>query len=108
MIAENSKCSYCKNAKETIIHLFNDCPHLKEVWNALKKKISIDLPNLTPKSAFFVFFWKLQSLITGNCNANYVINKIAQIKKTEKNIVYINEKARKKNEKNGLIIEFYK
>ena len=29
----------------------------------------------------------------------YVINKITQIKKTEKNIVYINENARKKNEK---------
>ena len=35
----------------------------------------------------------------GNCNVNYVINKISQIKKTEKNIVYVNEKARKKNEK---------
>ena len=35
----------------------------------------------------------------GNCNVNYVINKITQIKKTEKNIVYINENARKKNEK---------
>ena len=34
----------------------------------------------------------------GNCNVNYVINKITQIKKTEKNIVYINENARKKNE----------
>ena len=44
----------------------------------------------------------------GNCNVNYVINKITQIKKTEKNIVYINENARKKNEKNGPIIEFYK
>ena len=45
----------------------------------------------------------------GNCNVNYVINKISQIKKkTEKNIVYINEKARKKNEKNGPIIESYK
>ena len=35
----------------------------------------------------------------GNCNVNYVINKITQIKKTEQNIVYINENARKKNEK---------
>ena len=56
MISESDKCSYCKNAKETIIHLFKDCTHVKEVWNALKQKISINLPNLTPKSAFFVFF----------------------------------------------------
>ena len=35
----------------------------------------------------------------GFCNIAYIINKILQIKKTEENIVYLNENARKKNEK---------
>ena len=114
MISDSSKCSYCKNANETIIHLFKDCPHVKEIWSALNQKISIDLPNLTPKSAYFGFFENDSMIVNhihlifriaifnnrekGNCNVNYVINKITQIKKTEKNIVYINENARKKNE----------
>ena len=67
-----------------------------------------------PKSAYFGFFENDSMIVNhihlifriaifnnrekGNCNVNYVINKITQIKKTEKNIVYINENARKKNE----------
>merc|ERR1711872_1048499 len=56
MIAENSKCSYCKTEKETLIHLFKDCPKVREVWSDSKQKISIDLPDLTPKSALFGFY----------------------------------------------------
>ena len=56
MIAENSKCSYCKNEKETIIHLFAECPITKQIWIGLNQKISTDLPGLTPKSAFFGFY----------------------------------------------------
>ena len=115
MIAESSKCSYCKTEKETLIHLFKDCPKVKEVWSDLKQKISIDLPDLTPKSAFFGFYENDSMIVNhihiifrlaiynnrdkGSCNVNYVINKILQIKKTEKSLVYLNENARKKNEK---------
>ena len=115
MIAENSKCSYCKNEKETIIHLFAECPITKQIWIGLNQKISTDLPGLTPKSAFFGFY-ENDCMLTnhihiifkiavynnrdkGFCNVAYIINKILQIKKTEENIVYLNENARKKNEK---------
>ena len=115
MIAENSKCSYCKIEKETIIHLFAKCPIIKNIWISLNQKISIDLPSLTPKSAFFGFY-ENDCMITnhihtifkiavynnrdkGDCNSTYIINKILQIQKIEENIVYLNENARKKNEK---------
>ena len=110
MIAESSKCSYCKTEKET-----KDCPKVMKVWTDLKQKISIDLPDLTPKSAFFGFYENDSMIVNhihiifrlaiynnrdkGSCNVNYVINKILQIKKTEKSLVYLNENARKKNEK---------
>ena len=115
MIAENEKCSYCKIEKETIIHLFAECPIINQIWMSLNQKISSDLPSLTPKSAFFGFYENDCMLINhihiifkisvynnrdkGDCNFAYIINKILQIKKTEKNIVYLNENARKKNEK---------
>ena len=101
--------------KETIIHLFAECPIIKNIWISLNQKISIDLPSLTPKSAFFGFY-ENDCMITnhihtifkiavynnrdkGDCNSTYIINKILQIQKTEENIVYLNENARKKNEK---------
>ena len=115
MIAENEKCSYCKIEKETIIHLFAECPIINQIWMSLNQKISSDLPSLTPKSAFFGFYENDCMLINhihiifkisvynnrdkGDCNFAYIINKILQIKKTEKNIVYLNENGRKKNEK---------
>ena len=114
MIAESSKCSYCKTEKETLIQLFKDCPKVMKVWSDLKQKISIDLPDLTPKSAFFGFYENDSMIVNhihiifrlaiynnrdkGSCNVNYVINKILQIKKTEKSLVYLNENARKNNE----------
>ena len=87
----------------------------REVWADLKQKISLDLPDLTPKSAFFGFYENDSMIVNhihiifrlaiynnrdkGSCNVNYVINKILQIKKTEKSLVYLNENARKKKEK---------
>ena len=97
MIAESSKCSYCKMAKETIIHIFKDCPHVKKVWSALKQKISIDLPDLTSKSAFFGFYENDNKIVNhihiifklaifnnrdkGSCNVNYVLKRFQKLKK---------------------------
>ena len=106
-------CSYCKERNETIIHLFAECKITKVLWNRLNQKISIDLPALTPKSAYCGFFENRSMIInhillifkialfknrdSGACSLTYITNKILQIKETEENIVYINPNAKSKN-----------
>lgn len=33
----NNKCSFCHTEKETVIHLFFECAHVKKIWKALTK-----------------------------------------------------------------------
>ena len=61
--ASTSLCSYCELENENIKHLFSECPYTKNLWNQLKERTLLDLPNLTPKSAFFVFFELQNQLI---------------------------------------------
>ena len=109
----NPTCSYCKEKNETIIHLFAECKVTKLLWNRLNQKISIDLPALTPKSAYCGFFENKSMIINhillifkialynnrdlGSCSLTYIINKILLLKETEENIVYINLNAKRKN-----------
>ena len=109
----NPICSYCKERNETIIHLFAECKITKALWNSLNRKISFDLPALTPKSAYCGFFENRSMIINhillifkialyknrdlGTCSLTYITNKILQIKETEENIVYLNQNAKRKN-----------
>ena len=37
-IVENSKCDFCKNETETLVHMFVDCPMVREIWKFIKLK----------------------------------------------------------------------
>ena len=96
-----SLCSFCELENENIKHLFCDCPVTKDLWNQLKDKTHLDLPDLTPKSAFFGFFEQQNQTIfhihlifriavynrrsSNICSVDYVMNKIKQVKKMEEN-----------------------
>ena len=96
-----SLCSFCELENENIKHLFCDCPVTKDLWNQLKDKTHLDLPDLTPKSAFFGFFEQQNQTIfhihlifriavynrrsSKMCSVDYVMNKIKQVKKMEEN-----------------------
>ena len=52
-ISNTSRCSYCKNVDETILHLFYEGPVIKSLWNDLKIALPhVPLPQLSPRSAF--------------------------------------------------------
>ena len=35
-LRENDLCSYCSASRETILHLFVECPHVVTLWNAVE------------------------------------------------------------------------
>ena len=112
-LAESNKCSLCKTEKESIKHLFFECQKTKALWESLKNRLRLLMPDLTPESAFFGFPSEKNPLIvhlhlifkiaiyTGKDKADvsieHIINKIKQIKKTEENIVYLNHNSQMKN-----------
>ena len=112
-LAENNKCSLCKTEKESIKHLFFECQKTKALWESLKNRLRLPMPDLTPESAFFGFPSEKNPLIvhlhlifkiaiyTGKDKADvsieHIINKVKQIKKTEENIVYLNHNSQMKN-----------
>ena len=57
-ILNNSFCSFCNVVDESQIHLFCECHVATEIWKELKFHFTnvINLPDLTPQSAFFGFF----------------------------------------------------
>ena len=40
-ITNTSLCTFCKNHVETIIHLFCECPHVKELWLKVQRWLKI-------------------------------------------------------------------
>ena len=56
--SSSSLCSFCKNADETISHLFYECNITKELWNRLDLFFNdcFHLPQLLPQTAFSGFF----------------------------------------------------
>ena len=67
---------FCKLNDETIMHLFNDCFIVKELWNQLKSKLSNNLifPICAPQSAIFGF-WDLDT------NEHFILNHLLIILK---------------------------
>ena len=107
-------CSYCHREDETLVHLFFHCINTKELWNNLASAFPvIELPALTPKSAFFGFHPLKDRLVnhihlifrialytkreSGTCNLSYVKNKISQIRKIEENLAFMNSDTRNFN-----------
>ena len=94
-------CSFCKQEDENILHLFSKCCYVKSLWSQLNAKITVQLPPITPKSAFFgypdssklinhihlifrIAVYKCRSLFT--CNVQYILSKIKNAKQIEENI----------------------
>ena len=109
--ANSEMCSYCKAEKENILHLFFQCTKINTLWRQLKQHLhQLDLPELTPGSAFFGFHLIQDSLInqihlifriavynkreSGTCSLMYILNKINSIKVTETNITFYNPKSK--------------
>jgi len=99
-LAENKLCSYCSAPKETVYHLFFECPITKELWLRVQTHFSsLALPDITPESAYIGLpldstplnqhlhlIFKL-CLYKGreqkSCNVQHIINRTKQIKKIE-------------------------
>ena len=56
-LADSEKCRFCLVSTETLIHIFSECPIVKELWNCLCDvfKDYVSLPNLSPQSAILGF-----------------------------------------------------
>ena len=54
----SSLCLFCKQADETLLHVFCECNITKELWNRLDLFFNdcFHLPQLLPQTAFFGFF----------------------------------------------------
>ena len=110
--AESNKCSYCNNNTEDIIHLFSHCSKTKILWLSLKNRMNLQLPELTPESAYLGFH-ELDDILINHihlifkialytkraektCSLEYVINKIHQIKETEENLSFFHPNSKEK------------
>ena len=56
-VLNNSFCSFCNVFDESPVHLFSECHVATEIWKEVKFHFTnvINLPDLTPQSAFFGF-----------------------------------------------------
>ena len=99
-MVDSPLCSFCKQEDENILHLFSRCNYVKDLWSQLNTKITLQLPPITPKSAFFgypdssklinhihlifrIAVYKFRSLSI--CNVQHILNKINNVKKIEEN-----------------------
>ena len=125
-LADTSLCSFCNVEEETIAHLYSRCTVTINIWSQLRIFFSrnIDLPLLTPQSAFLGFYYindnKFiinQILLTfkiviykaremGSCNMFRIINKLKQIKIIEDNISQKNERKRLYNHQKWSVIDY--
>ena len=109
--APSQICSFCKSEKENILHLFYKCSHVKNLWCELNDKLTLHLPPLSPKSAFFSFpdnsnlinhihlIFRIavyNSRSSSTCQVQHIINKINNVKKVELNIGHTNPAKRAK------------
>ena len=104
-------CSFCKQEEENILHLFSKCSYVKNLWSQLNEKITVQLPPITPKSAFFGYpnssklinhihlIFRIavyNSRSESTCNVQYILNKINNTKKIEENLSFSNQNSRDK------------
>ena len=40
---DESKCTFCGDEDETLIHLFSDCIHVKPLWNEIERRMQTSL-----------------------------------------------------------------
>lgn len=112
-LSDSPLCSYCNSAPETIVHLFCHCPIIRGLWNEIKSKINLPLPDLTPESAFFGFY-NSNDILVGHihlifkmsiyafrikkyCSSLIIFKKIKNIFEIEKKATFLFEPARIKN-----------
>ena len=108
----SSLCSYCKEADETVLHLFSECHVTKELWKRLNLFFngSLCLPELLPQTAFFGFIISSENLLLENhilllfkiylynsrnqekVRFNKLIRVITKVKDMEKEIAGNNDK----------------
>ena len=110
-LAENELCSYCSAPKETVQHLFFDCPTTKDLWAQIQTRfVDLALPDITPESAYIGLPFDSMALTqhlhlvfriclykgraNKSCNIRYFINKVKQIKKIETCITMSNPRKR--------------
>ena len=109
--APSQLCSFCKTEKENILHLFFKCSYVTNLWCKLNDKLILQLPPLSPKSAFFGFpdnsklinhihlIFRIavyNSRSSSTCQVQYILNKIINAKKVELNIGKIDQAIRTK------------
>ena len=105
--AETKLCSYCNMHDETMSHLFYECPKTTELWAQIKMRLpGIELPDITPESVYIGLPSDTHPLIqhihllfkiclykgrgNNNCNIQFVINKIKQVRQIEARITHAN------------------
>ena len=111
-ILKNRLCSFCKTTEETPIHLFSECLISIQIWREIQINFInvINLPDLTPQSAFFSFYniQKDNIIINhvllifkmtlycyrkkGTCSFQNVLRNIIKVKNIENDITILNEK----------------
>ena len=106
-------CWFCKNADETILHLFYECNITKELWKSLISFFDkcLNLPYLTPQTAFLGFtdtycndillknrilllfkIYGYNSRKHEKISLNNLISNVTKVKNIEKEFVGNNEK----------------
>ena len=110
-ILKDRLCSFCKTVDETPIHLFCECYKSVKIWREIQIHFIniINLPDLTPQSAFLSFYdIKKDNLIINNvllifkmtlyhyrakgtCSFQHVMRNIKKIKNIENEITSLNK-----------------
>jgi len=123
-LAETRLCSYCSGQDETIEHLFYECPKTLDLWTQIKQCLSgIDLPDITPQSAYIGLPIDSDPLIQHihlifriclykgrkqkSCSIQYFINKVKQVRQIETLITSTNPRKRIFNHQKWTRVEFF-
>ena len=110
--AEDNKCSFCNNFTEDTIHLFSQCSKTKNLWSSLENRINLQLPELTPESAYLGFH-DLDDILINHihlifkialytrradktCSIEYILKKIYQIKEIEEKLSFFHPNSKEK------------
>tara|TARA_B100001105_G_scaffold110286_1_gene88433 strand:+ start:119 stop:499 length:381 start_codon:yes stop_codon:yes gene_type:complete len=113
-LADSELCSFCSAHKETVQHLFFECPKTKDLWSQIQNRLALlALPDITAESAFIGLPFGIPPLIQHLhlafriclyksrekkvCNIQYFINKVKQIRKIETCITFSNPRKRLAN-----------
>jgi hypothetical protein len=111
-LLDDKRCSLCYRQDETPIHLFSECYISVRIWKELQRYFnkSLEIPDLTPQSAFLGFFNLTKDRIIINhlllifkitlyqgrssckCSFQNVMANILRIKKVESHLIFSSEK----------------